>query len=127
MNTMTAADVVIATMAPHELIGIQHGSNLCLCGTTCTSWLEHLGDVALTMYGLNWPVVGRKPSELTEPDPTAQDIRNARAVLYQMRIDQLALGRRADELGLIDFIDRSDWLLANDPDRPAPQIWEDAA
>ena len=98
-------------MGEHELVGVSDVSELCSCGVSSATWLEHLGDVALDL--MNAP----KPSAYRAPRPRAVDMSRTRQLLADLAARQDELRAQADAEGLYGFTERVEWLaLMRTPD-----------
>jgi hypothetical protein len=90
-------------MGEHELVGVSATSELCSCGVSSESWLEHLGEVALN--GLNAPVMPPQNTPRSEVDTS-----RTRKVLANLAARQDELREQADAEGLFGFTERVEWL-----------------
>ena len=95
----------MTSILDHELVGVDAGGDLCSCHTKADSWLEHLGEIALTELGV--------PSRVLEPLYTRADVLRTRVVLAQLAGEQERLSAELNTTGLTDFADRADWLIAH--------------
>lgn len=56
----------------HELVGVSRSGELCSCGVTDESWLEHLGDVAVGLMGV--PRHRQTVAPVVMPDISADEL-----------------------------------------------------
>jgi len=103
----------VLEITAHELQGVSSSGELCSCGITSDSWLEHLGEIATDLVGA---------TRSTAPS-RAVDAARTRRVLAQLAAEQDALGEALEATGLTGFVERSEWLIAH---RPADRAlaWE---
>lgn len=88
---------IASVMEEHELAAVSFDGQHCSCGVVRDRLVEHLAQVALDV--------------LSPVRVTAADVARTKRVLRARQARNEELGRRADELGLTGFVERSAWLL----------------
>ena len=65
-NPVDNRESAVLEILDHTLAGVDHSHELCSCGVSSTSWLEHLGDVARAL-------MGAKPRDVSADVRAAED------------------------------------------------------